>query len=42
MDHLVDPVNDVADFVQTRTQVLNGDLETTFRRWYPGFSSAAA
>jgi hypothetical protein len=24
---------------QTRTKVLNGDLEETFRRWYPAFRS---
>jgi hypothetical protein len=23
--------------LQTRTKVLNGDLEDTFRRWYPAF-----
>ena len=25
--------------LQTRTKVLNGDLEETFRRWYPAFRS---
>ena len=25
--------------LQTRTKVLNGDLEDTFRRWYPAFRS---
>ena len=25
--------------LQTRTKVLNGDLEGTFRRWYPAFRS---
>jgi hypothetical protein len=27
--------------LQTRTKVLNGDLEETFRRWYPAFRSKA-
>lgn len=25
--------------LQTRTKVLNGDLEESFRRWYPAFRS---
>jgi hypothetical protein len=25
--------------LQTRTRVLNGELEETFRRWYPKFRS---
>ena len=25
--------------LQVRTRVLNGDLEETFRRWYPQFRS---
>jgi hypothetical protein len=28
--------------LQTRTQVLNGDLEATFRDWYPAFRPEAA
>jgi hypothetical protein len=27
--------------LQTRTKVLNNELETVFRRWYPRFRSAA-
>ena len=28
--------------LQTRTQVLNGDLDAAFREWYPPFRQAAA
>jgi hypothetical protein len=28
--------------LQVRTQVLNGDLRTTFQRWYPGMNADAA
>lgn len=28
--------------LQTRTQVLNNDLEDAFRRWYPRFRAQAA
>jgi hypothetical protein len=28
--------------LQTRTEVLNNELEETFRRWYPQFRAEAA
>jgi hypothetical protein len=28
--------------LDVRTQVLNGSLEATFRRWYPAFRTASA
>jgi hypothetical protein len=28
--------------LQTRTKVLNGELEEVFRRWYPQFRAQAA
>ena len=29
------------DLLQVRTRVLNGDLETEFRKWYPLFRTSA-